>query len=111
MEGATPATTPDPIVFLDHSLKVGPCRGPELTDRESRLRLFPARLFRRQVALSVQAWRTRFLHSDVRAVSSLGESFSEANSCTASGRGLCTRSPWPRAILSVSSPVGDLRLR
>jgi hypothetical protein len=32
VEGDAPAATPDSIVFFNHPLKVGPCRGPELPD-------------------------------------------------------------------------------
>src|SRR2546422_980562 len=32
VEEGAPAATPDSIMFLDHPLKVGPCRGPELAD-------------------------------------------------------------------------------
>src|SRR5437773_10819052 len=47
VEGGAPAATPDPTVFLDHPLNVRPCRGPEPTARDSRLRRLPARRFRR----------------------------------------------------------------
>src|SRR5438876_12261269 len=42
MEEGAPATTPDPVVFFDHPLKVGPCLPSEFLDLKSRCGLSSA---------------------------------------------------------------------